>query len=137
MKIKKFKLLLHKNKKKRVKQNLRKLIKDIFLDLIYMKSKGKRERGKVRSKRCREKRGKGSVVKNAKKKTRKTNKKVLKYCKKSKKVKNRKMLGRESATSGAKCEAKSVGKCRRFLFPRRARARALVANSNLANQKKQ
>lgn len=35
MKIKKFKLLLQ--KKKRVKQNLRKLIKDIFLDLIYMK----------------------------------------------------------------------------------------------------
>lgn len=34
MKIKKFKLLLQ---KKRVKQNLRKLIKDIFLDLIYMK----------------------------------------------------------------------------------------------------
>lgn len=31
-----------KQKKKRVKQNLRKLIKDIFLDLIYMKSKGKR-----------------------------------------------------------------------------------------------
>lgn len=41
MKIKKFKLLL--KTKKRVKQNLRKLIKDIFLDLIYTKQEGQEE----------------------------------------------------------------------------------------------
>ena len=58
MKIKKFKLLLHKTKQKKSEAKLKvKLIKGIFLDLIYMKQ-GKRKRAKRRrrrKKRCREK----------------------------------------------------------------------------------
>lgn len=72
-----------------MKQNLRKLIKDIFLDLIYMKSKGKREERQGKKEAVQ--RGKGSVVKKAKKKNKENQQKsikILQKVKKSKKQKN-------------------------------------------------